>query len=248
MGEYANLSSEIQRLCRSEIRKLCREFDDKLPSKMSDLKTLPAYAEKLILRYPNAEKVSKREIENQLIIWNGFFSIYEDTCKMLNVGCEIRERGHRLHATVVDYLKTIFDNVHPDDHKEDYLRWLFDWLADLDVSKVDTKKLSDESVARLTRIQKTVNDIVNDLLASCQNNDLSTANIINVYRDDDILVDMLNRYNKYIGHLKYNRESEYSDFKDATEGTAFSESRLSDNCRKLIRGASGMMVDGIIIK
>lgn len=248
MNTQANLSSEIQRLCRSEIRRLCREFDDKLPSKMSDLKTLPAYAEKLILRYPSAERVSKREIENQLIIWNGFFSIYEDTCKMLNVGYEICERGHRLYTTVVDYLKSISDNIRPDDHREDYLQWLFDWLSGLDVSKLDTHKLSDESIARLTRIQKTVNDIVNDLLASCQNHDLSTANIINVYRDDDILVDMLNRYNKYIGHLKYKRESEYSDFKDATEGTAFSESKLSDNCRKLIRGASGMMVDGLIIK
>lgn len=60
MGEYTSLSSEI--------RKLCREFDDKLPSKMSDLKTLPAYAEKLIMRYPNAEKASKT---HSYCIWNG---------------------------------------------------------------------------------------------------------------------------------------------------------------------------------
>ena len=248
MGECTNLSSEIQRLCRSEIRKLCREFDDKLPSKMSDLKTLPAYAEKLIMRYPNAEKASKREIENQLIIWNGFFSIYEDTCKMLNVGYEICERGHRLYTTVVDYLKTISENIRPDDRREDYLRWLFDWLSGLDVSKLDTHKLSDKSIGTLLRIQKTVNDIVNDLMASCTNNDLSTANAINVYRDEDILIDLRDSYSRYLSYLENMSPTEYSNLNDAIEGTEFVEKKLAENFRKLIHIAAGMDSKRIIIK
>ena len=248
MGEYANLSSEIQRLCRSEIRKLCREFDDKLPSKMSDLKTLPAYAEKLILRYPNTEKTSRREIENQLIIWNGFFSIYEDTCKTLNVGYEIRERGHRLYTTVIDYLKTISENVRPDDRREEYLRWLFDWLSGLDVSKLDTHKLSDKSIGTLSRIQKTVNDVVNDLMASCTNNDLTTANSINVYRDEDILIDLRSSYFGYLSYLEHKSPSESKNLNDAIEGTEFTEKTLAENLQKLIHIASGMMVNGNIIK
>lgn len=231
----------------SEIRRLCREFGDKLPENKSELKVLPVYAENIIRRF-DGNVTTKREIENQSMIWDGIFEIYEDTCKTLKIGDEIIVRGAALNIMVSSYLKYLIDHIHPTNNRDIQLLWINEWLSDLDVSKVDTKKLSDESVARLIRIQKTVNDIVNDLLASCQNHDLSTANIINVYRDDDILVDMLNLYNKYIGHLKYNRESEYSDFKDATEGTAFSESRLSDNCRKLIRGASGMMVNGYIIK
>ena len=248
MGEYANLPAEIQRLCRSEIRKLCREFDDKLPSKMSELKTLPAYAEKLILRYPSAEKTSKREIENQLIIWNGFFSIYEDTCKILNVGYEICERGHRLYTTVVDYLKTIAENIRPDDRREDYLRWLFDWLSGLDVSKLNTDKLSGKSIGTLLRIQKTVNDIVNDLMASCTNNDLSTANAINVYRDEDILIDLRDSYSRYLSYLENMSPTEYSNLNDAIEGTEFAKKKLTENFRKLIHIASGMMVNGNIIK
>ena len=248
MGEYANLSSEIQRLCRSEIRKLCREFDDKLPSKMSDLKTLPAYAEKLILRYPNTEKTSRREIENQLIIWNGFFSIYEDTCKTLNVGYEIRERGHRLYTTVIDYLKTISENVRPDDRREEYLRWLFDWLYGLDVSKLNTDKLSDKSIGTLLRIQKTVNDVVNDLMASCTNNDLSTANVINVYRDEDILIDLRSNYFGYLSYLEHKSPTEYSNLNDVIEGTEFAEKKLAENFRKLIHIATGMDSKRIIIK
>lgn len=240
MGEYTSLSSEI--------RKLCREFDDKLPSKMSDLKTLPAYAEKLIMRYPNAENASKREIENQLIIWNGFFSIYEDTCKMLNVGYEICERGHRLYTTVVDYLKTISENIRPDDRREDYLRWLFDWLSGLDVSKLDTHKLSDKSIGTLLRIQKTVNDIVNDLMASCTNNDLTTANSINVYRDEDILIDLRDSYSRYLSYLEHKSPSESKNLNDAIEGTEFTEKTLAENLQKLIHIASGMMVNGNIIK
>ena len=248
MGECTNLSSEIQRLCRSEIRKLCREFDDKLPSKMSELKTLPAYAEKLILRYPSAERVSKREIENQLIIWNGFFSIYEDTCKTLNVGYEIGERGHRLYTTVVDYLKSIHENIRPDDHREDYLRWLFDWLSGLDVSKLDTHKLSDKSIGTLLRIQKTVNDVVNDLMASCTNNDLTTANSINVYRDEDILIDLRSSYFGYLSYLEHKSPNESKNLNDAIEGTEFTEKTLAENLQKLIHIASGMMVNGNIIK
>ena len=248
MGEYANLPAEIQRLCRSEIRKLCREFDDKLPSKMSELKTLPAYAEKLILRYPSAEKASKREIENQLIIWNGFFSIYEDTCKTLNVGYEIGERGHRLYTTVVDYLKSIHENIRPDDHREDYLRWLFDWLSGLDVSKLDTHKLSDKSISTLSRIQKTVNDVVNDLMASCTNNDLTTANSINVYRDEDILIDLRSSYFGYLSYLEHKSPSESKNLNAAIKGTEFVEETLSANLQKLIHIASGMKVNGDIIK
>lgn len=248
MGEYTNLPAEIQRLCRSEIRKLCREFDDKLPSKMSELKTLPAYAEKLILHYPSAERVSKREIENQLIIWNGFFSIYEDTCKTLNVGYEICERGYRLYTTVVDYLKTISENIRPDDRREEYLRWLFDWLSGLDVSKLDTDKLSDKSIGTLSQIQKTVNDVVNDLMASCTNNDLSTANAINVYRDKDILIDLRSNYSGYLSYLEHNSPSEYSNLNDAIEETEFAEKPLAENFRKLINIASGMDRKRIIIK
>lgn len=225
-----------------------REFDDKLPSKMSELKTLPAYAEKLILRYPSAEKASKREIENQLIIWNGFFSIYEDTCKTLNVGYEIGERGHRLYITVVDYLKSIHENIRPDDHREDYLRWLFDWLSGLDVSKLDTHKLSDKSIGTLLRIQKTVNDAVNDLMASCTNNDLSTANAINVYRDEDILIDLRSSYFGYLSYLEHKSPSESKNLNDAIEGTEFTEKTLAENLQKLIHIASGMMVNGNIIK
>lgn len=248
MNDYTNLPAEIQRLCRSEIRKLCREFDDKLPSKMSELKTLPAYAEKLILRYPSAEKASKREIENQLIIWNGFFSIYEDTCKTLNVGYEICERGHRLYTTVVDYLKSIHENIRPDDRREDYLRWLFDWLSGLDVSKLDTHKLSDKSIGTLSRIQKTVNDVVNDLMASCTNNDLTTANSINVYRDEDILIDLRSTYFGYFSYLEHTSPSESKNLKDAIKGTEFVEETLSTNLQKLIHIASGMKVNGAIIK
>ena len=248
MGEYANLPAEIQRLCRSEIRKLCREFDDKLPSKMIDLKTLPAYAEKLFLRYPNTEKTSRREIENQLIIWNGFFSIYEDTCKMLNVGYEICERGHRLYTTVVDYLKTISENIRPDDRREEYLRWLFDWLYGLDVSKLNTDKLSGKSIGTLLRIQKTVNDIVNDLMASCTNNDLSTANSINVYRDEDILIDLRSNYFGYLSYLEHKSPSESKNLNDVIEGTEFTEKTLAENLQKLIHIAAGMDSKRIIIK
>ena len=240
MGECTNLSSEIQRLCR--------EFEDNLPSKMSELKVLPVYAENIIRRFDGNITATKREIENQYLIWEGIFEIYEDTCKSLKIGNEITVRGTMLNMMIRSYLMDLSDHVHPANNRDIQLLWLNEWLSDLDVSKVDTTKLSDESVARLTRIQKTVNDIVNDLLASCQNHDLSTANIINVYRDDDILVDMLNLYNKYIGHLKYCSRTEYINFNDAVKRTAFSEGALNENCRKLIRGASGMMINGCIIK
>lgn len=236
MSDYANLLSEI--------RKLCREFDDKLPSKMSELKTLPVYAEKIILRYPNAEKASKSEIDNQRIIWDGFFSIYEDTCKSLNVGYEIGERGHRLYTTVIDYLKSIHENIRPDDHREDYLRWLFDWLSGLDVSKLNTDKLSDKSIGTLTRIQKTVNDVVNDLMASCTNNDLTTANSINVYRDEDILIDLRSTYFGYFSYLEHTSPTEYKNLNAAIKGTEFVEETLSTNLQKLIHIASGMKVNG----
>lgn len=248
MSECTTLLAGIQRLCRSEIRRLCREFDDALPSKMSDLKTLPAYAEKIILRYPNTENTSKREIENQFIIWHGFFSIYEDTCKTLNVGYEMCERGHRLYAAVVDYLKTISENDRPDDHREDYLRWLFDWLYGLDVSKLDTDKLSDKSIGILSQIQKTVNDVVNDLMATCTNDDLSTANAINVYRDKDILIDLRSSYSGYLTYLEHTSPSEYSNLNDAIEETEFAEKPLAENFRKLINVASGMDSKRIIIK
>lgn len=236
MNDYANLLSEI--------RKLCREFDDKLPSKMSELKTLPVYAEKIILRYPNAEKASKSEIDNQRIIWDGFFSIYEDTCKTLNVGYEICERGRRLYNTVTDYMVMISKNIRPSDHREDYLRWLFDWLSGLDVSKLDTHKLSDKSIGTLSRIQKTVNDVVNDLMASCTNNDLTTANSINVYRDEDILIDLRSTYFGYFSYLEHTSPTESKNLNDAIKGTEFVEETLSANLQKLIHIASGMKVNG----
>lgn len=231
----------------SEIRRMCREFEDKLPKNKSELKVLPVYAENIIRRF-DSNVTTKREIENQSMIWDGIFEIYEDTCKTLKIGDEIIVRGAALNIMVTAYLKYLMEHIHPTNNRDIQLLWINEWLSDLNVSKVDTTKLSDESVARLARVQKTVNDIVNDLLATCQNHDLSTANIINVYRDDDILVDMLNRYNKYIGHLKYCSQSEYLNFNDAVKRTAFSEGALNENCRKLIRGASGMMVDGIIVK
>ena len=232
----------------SSIRRICREFEDNLPPKKSELKVLPVYAENIIRRFNGNTTVTKREIENQSMIWDGIFEIYEDTCKTLKIGDEIIVRGAALNVMMGSYLKDLIEHVRPTKNRDIQLLWLNEWLTDLDVSKLNTKNLSDESIARLKRIQKTVNDVVNDLLASSTGHDLSTANTINVYRDDDILIEMENLYSKYIGRLSYSGGTEYTELMDAIEGTAFSESKLRDNCRKLINASCGMMVNGYIIK
>ena len=240
MSTHANLISNI--------RRICREFEDNLPPNMSELKVLPVYAENIIQRFDGNITVTKREIEDQSMIWDGIFEIYEDTCKTLEIGDEIIVRGAAINIMVSSYLSDLIEHVRPANNRAIHLHWLDEWLSDLDVTKLNTRNLSDESVARLMRIQKTVNGIVDDLLASCRDHDLSTANIINVYRDGDILLDTLNLYNKYICRLEYTGGSEYTELLDATEGTAFSENKLRDNCRKLINESCGMTVNGYIIK
>ena len=59
----------------SEIRRMCREFEDKLPENKSELKVLPVYAENIIRRF-DGNVTTKREIENQSMIWDGIFEIY----------------------------------------------------------------------------------------------------------------------------------------------------------------------------
>lgn len=226
---------------KSLIRSICQEFYDKLPANMSVLKTLPIYAEKVIKNYHPSDTHTKKQVENQYIIWKGFFDVYKDTCKTMKVGDEIIERGYRLDTLVSGYLQKAITEAHPPvvTNRKEYLQWLFDWLNELDFHKLIIRNLTVETVDLLFRAQKTVNDVVNDILATCHEYDLNTANMINVFRDEDILINMMQSYSKYVCYLEREKPEEFSSFMEAVEGTVFEEKKLWEYIERFIRAAKG---------
>lgn len=225
---------------KSLIRSICQEFYDKLPSNMDVLKTLPVYAEKVIKNYIPGDTHTKQEINNQYNIWKGFVSVYKDTCTMYKVGDEILERGYRLDTLVSGYLQKAIDVAHPNrGNREKYLPWLFDWLSELDYHNLTIRGLTVETVDCMFRLQKTVNDVVNDILATCHAYDLNTANMINVFRDEDILIDVMQSYEKFICYLQREQPEEYQNFIDTVEGTAFESKTLWKHIREFINQAKG---------
>lgn len=225
---------------KSLIRSICQEFYDKLPTNMSVLKTLPIYAEKVIKNYLPGDTHTKRQVENQYIIWKGFFDVYKDACKTFKVGDEIMERGYRLDTLVSGYLQKAIAEAHPPvQNKKENLQWLFDWLNELDYHTLRLHDVSVDSVNVMFRVQKTVNDVVNDILATCHEYDLNTANMINVFRDEDILINMMDSYSKFICYLEREKLEEHAIFMDAVEGTAFDEKTLWKQIEKFIKEAKG---------
>lgn len=225
---------------KSLIRRICQEFYDKLPENMDILKTLPIYAEKVIKNYIPGDLHTIREINNQYTIWKGFFSVYKDTCTSLKVGDEIMERGYRLDTLVSGYLQKAITEAHPPvQNKKENLQWLFDWLNELDYHTLRLHDVSVDSVNIMFRVQKTVNDVVNDILATCHEYDLNTANMINVFRDEDILINMMDSYSKFICYLEREKPEEHATFMDAVEGTAFDEKALWKQIEKFIKEAKG---------
>lgn len=89
------------------------------------------------------------------------------------------------------------------------------------------------------RVQKAVNDVVNDILATCHDYDLNTANMINVFRDEDILMDAMQSYEKFICYLEREQPEEYQNFMDTVEGTAFESKTLREHIREFIEQAKG---------
>ena len=89
------------------------------------------------------------------------------------------------------------------------------------------------------RLQKTVNDVVNDILATCHDYDLNTANMINVFRGEEILIDVMQSYEKFICYLKREQPEEYQNFMDTVEGTAFESKTLREHIREFIEQVKG---------
>ena len=233
MNTYENITKSL-------IRSICQEFYDKLPSNMAVLKTLPVYAEKVIKNYIPGDTHTKQELNNQYNIWKGFVTVYKDSCSMYKVGDEILERGCRLDILVSGYLQKAINEARPSrDNREKYLPWLFDWLSELDYHNLTIRGLTTDTVDRMFRLQKTVNDVVNDILATCHDYDLNTANMINVFRGEDILIDVMDSYEKFICYLEREQPEEYQNFMDTVEGTAFESKALWDHVKEFIKQAKG---------
>lgn len=233
MNTYENITKSL-------IRSICQEFYDKLPSNMAVLKTLPVYAEKVIKNYIPGDTHTKQELNNQYNIWKGFVTVYKDSCIMYKVGDEILERGYRLDILVSGYLNKAINEARPNrGNREKYLPWLFDWLSELDYHNLTIRGLTVDTVDCMFRLQKTVNDVVNDILATCHDYDLNTANMINVFRGEDTLIDVMDSYEKFICYLGREQPEEYQNFMDTVEGTAFESKALWDHIKEFIKQAKG---------
>lgn len=197
---------------KSKIREICSKFQYKLPESAKTLLIYSSYAEKIINRYEVFDKHDETELKNINLIWDGFYAIFQDNCEKLNAGREIEEQGSELNSMVVQYIFHMISNIERTGSEED-LQWIYDWLSSLDCTKVDPFGLTNAGMDFLFHAQKLANNVVNDIMATCTGNDINTANMINIYRDRDMVDAFMDIYHDKSRYL--------AGFSESTRGTAF---------------------------
>lgn len=208
---------------KSKIREICSKFQYKLPESAKTLLIFSSYAEKIINRYEVFDGHNETELKNINLIWDGFYAIFQDNCEKLNVGREIEEQGSELNSMVVQYIFHMISNIERTGSEKD-LQWIYEWLTSLDCTKVDPIGLTNNSMDFLFHAQKLANNVVNDIMATCTGNDINTANMINVYRDKDMVKSFIEIYRENDMYL--------AGFKESTRGTPFQFSVYLDNFNK----------------
>ena len=96
---------------RSQIMQEVHRLLDHLPDdpKSTSLKAFPEYASKVIR---DAElhsiriMMDPRDGVNLLDRWEGFYTIFRDSCEQLHAGPEVVHRGMDLYADVREYIRT----------------------------------------------------------------------------------------------------------------------------------------------